>query len=88
MENRIHSMIAEDRRKISLSGVIDVERFDENIIIMSTSAGRLVIKGKNLSVSGLDTENGELTLSGDADSFTYGDRDIQPGSSFFSRLFR
>ena len=88
MEQQIHSIIAEDRRKISLSGVSDVERFDENSVILYTSAGKLTVKGKMLTVSELNTETGEMTISGEADSFVYGDRDIQPGKSFISKLFR
>ena len=87
MEN-IHSLIAEDRRKISLSGVADVERFDENIVILYTSAGKLTIKGKMLMVSELNTENGEMTVGGEVDSFVYGDRSDNSKKGFFSKMYR
>ena len=84
----IHSIIAEDRRRISLSGVSDVERFDENSVILYTSAGKLTVKGKMLTVSELNTENGEMTIGGEVDSFVYGDRSDNSKKSLFSKLFR
>ena len=71
----IHTMIAEDRRRLTLSGVTDAERFDESSVILYTTAGKLVIKGRSLTVSGLDTENGDMTVQGEINSLVYGDRD-------------
>ncbi len=53
----------EERSSLTVSGVSDVERFDENEIVMSTSKGTLVVTGREpahrkLSLDGGDLEGG------------------------------
>ena len=52
-----HQLTLEGRERLTVSGVEDVERFDENTIVMSTTAGTLVISGENLHI-------GKLSLDG------------------------
>ena len=40
-----HHLELEGREKLTVSGVEDVERFDETGIVMTTSAGTLVVTG-------------------------------------------
>ena len=40
-----HRLTLEGREKLTVSGVEDVERFDEGCIIMSTCAGTLIVTG-------------------------------------------
>ena len=82
-----HSLTADDRRRVILSGVTDAERFDESSVILYTTAGKLVIKGKALSVGELDTESGSMIIEGEISSFVYGDRDRQK-TGFFGKLLR
>ncbi len=80
-----HNIILENRNKLSISGVEDVESFDEKEISLYTSQGRLLITGDDLKVDKLSVEEGELTVSGRLDSFEYsGDNDRR---SFLSKLF-
>ena len=41
-----HRLTMEGREKLTVAGVEDVERFDENCIVMSTCAGTLVVTGE------------------------------------------
>ena len=70
----------------SVSGVEDVERFDENTIVMSTTAGTLVISGENLHIGKLSLDGGELHVDGQVDSLSYEDPGYSRGG-FLSRLF-
>ena len=45
-----HHIMMEERSSLTVSGVSDVERFDENEIVMSTSKGTLVVTGENLHI--------------------------------------
>ena len=45
-----HRMELTGREHLTVSGVEDVERFDETGIVMSTSAGTLVVTGENLHI--------------------------------------
>ena len=40
-----HHIILEEREQLSVSGVEEVESFDENTIVMLTSRGTLVVRG-------------------------------------------
>lgn len=82
-----HSLILKDRKEISLTGVTDVDSFDENSIVAYTDFGELTIGGNNLHISTLNTETGELSIDGEISSMIY--LDNRPRSEgFFKRVFR
>lgn len=61
-----------DRRaRATLSGVTDVESFDEHTVILHTHGGRLIVSGTGLHVSSLQLEEGKLLLEGSIDSAAY-----------------
>ena len=55
-----HRIVLEDRGLLSVSGVIEVERFDDSEIIMSTSRGTLAVRGEDLHIEKLSLDGGEL----------------------------
>ena len=71
---------------LTVSGVEDVERFDESGVIMTTSAGTLIVTGEDLHIGKLSLEGGELFVDGRIDSISYEDDPNRQGG-FFSRLF-
>ena len=81
-----HRLELVGRERLTVSGVEDVERFDENGIVMSTSAGVLVVTGEDLHIGKLSLDGGELHVDGRIDSVTYEDEGRSQGG-FFSRLF-
>ena len=81
-----HRLELEGREKLTVSGVEDVERFDEASIIMSTCAGTLVVTGENLHIGKLSLDGGELHVDGRIDSVSYEDGASDQGG-FFRRLF-
>ena len=74
------------RESLTVSGVEDVERFDESGVIMTTSAGTLIVTGEDLHIGKLSLEGGELFVDGRIDSIAYEDAPNRQGG-FFSRLF-
>lgn len=61
-----------DRRaKATLTGVTDVESFDESTVVLLTHGGRLILTGSELHVSSLMLEEGRLQLEGVIDSAAY-----------------
>ena len=83
-----HHVILEGRESLTVSGVEEVESFDENTIVMHTSQGTLVIRGENLHIEKLSLDGGDLKVEGDVDALTYEDGRDQRSGGFFSRLFR
>ena len=82
----VHRLELAGREHLTVTGVEDVERFDETGIVMSTSAGTLVVTGEDLHIGKLSLDGGELHVDGRIDSVTYED-ERQSGGGFFSRLF-
>ena len=60
-----------DRQLMRLSGVQNVDVFDEEKIVLQTELGKLEIHGQQLNVTSLDVENGNLQVDGMIDSFVY-----------------
>ncbi|MBQ9521323.1 MAG: YabP/YqfC family sporulation protein [Oscillospiraceae bacterium] len=75
------------REKLTVSGVEDVERFDEGGIVMSTAAGTLIITGSELHIGKLSLDGGELHVDGKIDSVSYEDAPPERGGGFLGRLF-
>jgi len=80
-----HSLILEGRERLSISGVEDVESFDEASIVAHTTRGTLVIHGAGLHIERLSLDIGELAVEGEVNSLEY----LAGGSggSLWSRLF-
>ena len=80
-----HRLELMDRAHLTVSGVEDVERFDESGVIMTTSAGTLIVTGEDLHIGKLSLDGGELLVEGHIDGLNYEDAPVRKGS-FFSRL--
>lgn len=82
-----HHVIMEDRATLNISGVTDIDSFDEQTVVVYTDLGELLIKGYHLHINKIDVENGDLSLEGEIYSLSYSDSQPQTGG-FLSRLFR
>ena len=90
-ENKVqalpHNLIMENRNRLTVSGVSDVDSFDEQTVVIFTQMGELTVRGSDLHIINLNVDSGELSLEGTVNSLTYSDE--QPGKGgFFSRVFR
>lgn len=81
-----HRLELTGREHLTVSGVEDVDRFDETGIVMRTAAGTLVITGEELHIGKLSLDGGELHVDGRIDSVTYED-ERQGRGGFLNRLF-
>ena len=82
-----HLLTLDGRRKLSISGVEEVESFDEQEIVMRTVTGGLVVTGEGLSVSRLSVENGDVNVNGRIDALRY-ENPSEERRSLWSKLFR
>ncbi|MBE6908170.1 MAG: sporulation protein YabP [Ruminococcaceae bacterium] len=82
-----HRVSLEGRDRLTVSGVEDVERFDETEIVMNTAEGTLVVTGENLHIDKLSLDGGELHVDGRVDALSYEDGAAGSGGGFLSRLF-
>lgn len=80
-----HRVELQGRDQLTVSGVEDVERFDEGCIVMSTCEGTLVVTGEGLHIGKLSLDGGELHVDGRVESLTY-EESAAPRGSWLSRL--
>ena len=66
-----YGLTLDRREKAVLTGVTDVERFDESEVVLHTHGGRLVLTGTGLHVSSLQLEEGRLLVDGAIDGVVY-----------------
>lgn len=83
-----HNLIMENRRKLNVSGVSDVESFNEDEIILHTDMGGLLIKGSGLHINKLSVEVGEVALEGEIDGIDYIESRKTKGAGILSRMFK
>ena len=87
---RPHRLTIENRASGTLTGIKEVVSFDENQVILDTDLGLLTLKGKDLHVSRLTLEKGEVDLNGSIESLNYSSNEAlrRSGESLLSRLFK
>ena len=86
----IQNLILENRGKLSISGVLDVLSFDDQIVIIDTELGLLKIKGNNLRINKLSIDTSEVIVEGDIASLVYSENkgtDKTKGS-LISKIFK
>ncbi|HHW46039.1 MAG TPA: sporulation protein YabP [Clostridiales bacterium] len=82
-----HNIIIEDRSRLMVTGVSNVDSFDEQTVVLITEKGELTIRGVNLNISKFNVETGELSMDGNIYALVYTNSQKQQGG-LFSRLFR
>ena len=81
-----HKLTLDGRNRLNLTGVTEVERFDENTVVLRTTRGELVIRGSALHLQLLSLDGGQVRVDGTVDAMTYED-DEPEAVGFFARLF-
>ncbi len=82
-----HQMVLDDRRRLSLTGIIDVDSFDDGTIIAQTALGELHIEGEELQICRLNIESGDLSIEGNVTSLIYNEP-RQAKGGVFKRIFK
>ncbi len=83
-----HNIVLEGRRLLTVSGVSDVDSFDEETVVVFTELGELTVKGSDLHINKLSVDVGELTVEGDISALIYSENANTGSGGFFSRVFR
>lgn len=88
--NTIQNLVLENRNKLSISGVLDVLSFDDQIVIIETELGLLTIKGETLRINKLNIDTSEVIVEGQIDSISYSSKDLskKSGESFLGKIFK
>ena len=81
-----HTLTLAGRASATVTGVEDVDCFNEQIVILRTPLGLLTISGEGLNISQLSLDDGRLIVEGEISAIEYSQRKKQ-GGGFLGRLF-
>lgn len=79
--NVVQNLILENREKLSISGVLDVLSFDDQIVILETELGLLTVKGENLRINKLSLDTAEVIVDGEIYNLGYSEKDLDKKTS-------
>lgn len=87
--NVIQNLVLENREKLSISGVLDVLSFDDQVVIVETELGLLTIKGENLRINKLSIDTSEVVVEGEIYNLSYSENDFDKKSGgFLNKIFK
>ena len=81
-----HSLTLTDRKRLSLTGVDEVDCFNEQVVVLRTPLGMLTVAGAGLNISRLNLEDGCVEVEGEVDALEYSGGKKSGG--LLGRLFR
>lgn len=84
MEN--HYINIENREKMIISKVTDVDAFDEETLWANIEDGGIEITGEKLNIEKLDLQEGMLVVTGRVSSLVYTDKKIKEKGRFMKKL--
>ncbi len=88
-EIKRHSITMENREKITITEVEDVESFDEGKVVVVSSMGAITIEGSDFKINKLNVDDGQLVIEGIVDEIKYSEiRRREESGGFFASLFR
>lgn len=89
-KNPRHEIMMFNRKKLEISGVLNVESFDSEEFLLETECGFLCIKGQNLHMKNLSLETGQVSIEGYVRDLGYTDENQggSKGKGLMGRLFK
>ncbi len=78
-----------DRANVAISGISKIISFDDEEFLLESVMGNIHLKGENLELLKLDTNDGNVKIKGKINSFTYLDgKEKLKEDSFMTKLFK
>lgn len=88
MSEAKHQLTVVDRQRLLVTGVVQVQGYDEKEIVLETTLGVLTLKGKNLNIISLSLENGSMEAAGYLHSLDYREDKSAGSSGFLRRILK
>jgi len=92
LDKKAHKVIVEERARLTVTAVEDVDSFHENEVIFLTNAGMMTVTGEELHIRRLDLEDGTIVIDGTIEAIDYADHEElrmnSKGNKLFGRVFR
>lgn len=82
-----HIVSVRNRKRMDVTSVKAIERFDQEEFLVRTSQGMLLIRGEELRIVHLDVDKGLLTIEGEVKVLQYDEEENGLSKSFLHKLF-
>lgn len=79
-----HRLTLNERRQLSMTGVLEVVSFDDTAVVLRTELGTLVIQGRDLQLKTLSLEGGQVVVEGTVSALHY--EEPRAGGGWLRRL--
>ena len=66
-----HTLTLDGREKLTMSGVMEVMRFDDSAVVLRTELGILTVLGQGLRLNTLSTDGGQMAVTGQVTALSY-----------------
>ncbi len=88
-EKIVQSLLLENRETLNVTGVENVDNFNDETVVLITNKGKLTIKGQKLNISKLNVDEGKLIVKGIIHGLLYSENDGQKEkTSFMKKVFK
>ena len=85
-KENVFQLTINNRERLTVNGVINVEGFSEEYLVLNTTLGELAVEGESLRIESLTKENGEILIIGKINGLFYKDEKSEKG--FFRKIFK
>ena len=83
-----HIVNIDNRERISITDVADIESFNEEIVFVTLRNGGLIIRGEDLHIQKLDLEEGRVLISGSIGSAVYTEKKDRQEKGFLKKILK
>ena len=66
-----HKLTLDERNKLTVTGVSEVESFDDTAVVLRTNLGTLEVQGQQLKLKSLSPEVGQVVVDGQISALYY-----------------
>ena len=82
--NLPHSLTLWERKKLTMTGALEVVSFEESFVVLKTALGTLTVLGENLQLKQLNPEGGNVAVEGEISALQY--EQSRSGGGWLHRL--
>lgn len=82
------NILLENRSKMTITGVEQVDSFNDNTIVLRTIKGGITIKGEELNIGQLNLENGNVKIDGVINGIIYNNKDSSTKAGIMGKIFK
>lgn len=82
------NIFVENRNKVTITGVEQVDSFNDNTIILRTVKGGMTIKGEELNVGKLNLDDGNVKVNGIINGIIYNNKDSSQRGNIIGKIFK